>query len=309
LFLNTFFWNINYWESSACYAGDVKDPGKNYPIALSYAVLLVTLSTFLPVLIGTGVTDSPYTEWTDGYFTYIAVEMAGPWLGTWMMLGAMVSNIGMFEAEMSSDSWQVAGMADRGIIPKFLGYRSQHGTPTYGILLSAGGVLALSWLSFSEVVEMLNILYCFAQIIEFAAFVKLRIRYPDMYRPYKIPLSTAGCIAMLAVPTILVLVIVGISTPWAVVSAGALALFGFVVALFLEAAEKHRWFEFENQYIDTCPSLGYAYTSSRANSEDNGTLYAAYTTSLTTDDRIQEGSVQQTLTSAGPVNELTPLRV
>lgn len=107
LYLNTFFWNINYWESSACYAGDVHNPAKNYPIALLLAILLVTLSTSLPILIGTGASKTPYTEWNDGYFTYLAVEIGGPWLGWWMMAGAMMSNIGMFEAEMSSDSWQV----------------------------------------------------------------------------------------------------------------------------------------------------------------------------------------------------------
>jgi amino acid transporter len=107
LYLNTFFWNINYWESSACYAGDVHNPARNYPIALLLAILLVTLSTSIPILIGTGASTTPYSEWEDGYFTYLAVEIGGPWLGWWMMAGAMMSNIGMFEAEMSSDSWQV----------------------------------------------------------------------------------------------------------------------------------------------------------------------------------------------------------
>lgn len=31
LLLNTFFWNINYWESAACFADEVEDPEKNYP--------------------------------------------------------------------------------------------------------------------------------------------------------------------------------------------------------------------------------------------------------------------------------------
>ena len=31
--------------------------------------------------------------------------------------------VGMFEAEMSSDSWQLAGMADRGMLPILLGQR------------------------------------------------------------------------------------------------------------------------------------------------------------------------------------------
>lgn len=83
LLLNTFFWNINYWESAASYSGDVKNPGKDYPRGMGIAVALVTVSLFLPVLVGIGASKVPYHEWTDGSFTKIAVDVAGPWLGYW----------------------------------------------------------------------------------------------------------------------------------------------------------------------------------------------------------------------------------
>ena len=107
LFLNTFFWNINYWDSASCFAGDVKNPGYTYPRGVLLAFAFVTLSAFFPVLIGLGASSKPYTEWTDGYFTALAVEIGGPWLGLWMLAAATISNIGCFEAEMSTDSWQV----------------------------------------------------------------------------------------------------------------------------------------------------------------------------------------------------------
>jgi amino acid transporter len=107
LYLNTFFWNINYWDSAASYSGDVRNPSHTYPRAMVYGFLLVSLSAILPVVIGLGASSKDYTEWTDGYFTALAVEIGGPWLGIWMMLAATVSNIGCFEAEMCTDSWQV----------------------------------------------------------------------------------------------------------------------------------------------------------------------------------------------------------
>ena len=64
LLLNTFFWNINYWESASSFSGDVDNPGRNYPLAMGVAVLMVFLSLFLPVLIGTGASSEAYTEWT-----------------------------------------------------------------------------------------------------------------------------------------------------------------------------------------------------------------------------------------------------
>lgn len=31
LLLNTFFWNINFWESASSFSADVDNPAKNYP--------------------------------------------------------------------------------------------------------------------------------------------------------------------------------------------------------------------------------------------------------------------------------------
>jgi amino acid transporter len=110
LLLNTFFWNINFWESAASFSGDVEDPGKNYPMGMGIAVVMVFVSCFMPVLIGTGVSAAPFSEWKDGYFIRLSFDAIGPWLGYWMMGAAAVTNIGMFEAEMSSDAWCVCAL-------------------------------------------------------------------------------------------------------------------------------------------------------------------------------------------------------
>merc|ERR1711939_453224 len=99
-----------------------------------------------------------YCEWTDGYFAQIATDVVGSWLGAAMVFAAFVSCIGMFEAEMSSDSFQMMGMAERGLLPRFLATRSKYGTPLPAILLSATGILALGFLEFTEIIELLNFL-------------------------------------------------------------------------------------------------------------------------------------------------------
>lgn len=50
-----------------------------------------------------------------------------------------------------SDSFQLLGMSERGMLPEFFAVRSRHGTPTAAILFSASGVLLLSWMNFSQV--------------------------------------------------------------------------------------------------------------------------------------------------------------
>lgn len=65
-----------------------------------------------------------------------------------------IASVGMFEGEMSADSFQLMGMAERGMLPAAFARRSRHGTPTLAILFSAGGILVLSLMSFLEIVRI-----------------------------------------------------------------------------------------------------------------------------------------------------------
>ncbi|KAJ6327030.1 hypothetical protein OIU78_014004 [Salix suchowensis] len=135
LYLNTLFWNLNYWDSVSTLAGEVDNPKKNLPKALFYALILVVLSYFLPLLAGTGAIPLNRDLWTDGYFSDIAKILGGVWLRWWIQGAAAMSNMGMFVAEMSSDSFQLLGMAERGMLPEFFAKRSRHGTPLIGIFI------------------------------------------------------------------------------------------------------------------------------------------------------------------------------
>lgn len=149
------------------------------------ACLLVTLSYTVPLAIGIGATRDDLSSWDEGHLASAANEIAGPWLRWWVVAAAGVSNIGMFEAEMSSDSYQLLGMSQRGMLPKVLSRRSVHGTPTLAIVLSSLGVVLLAALSFKQVLELLNFLYCIAALLEFAAFLKLRSERPDLFSSFK----------------------------------------------------------------------------------------------------------------------------
>ena len=72
-----------------------------------------------------------------------------------------MSNMEMYVAEMSSDSFQLWGMAERGMLHEFFGKKSRYGTPLIGILFSAIGELLLSWLSFQEIVAAEKFLVLF----------------------------------------------------------------------------------------------------------------------------------------------------
>ncbi|XP_019166208.1 PREDICTED: probable polyamine transporter At1g31830 [Ipomoea nil] len=244
LYLNTLFWNLNYWDSISTLAGEVENPDRTLPKALFYALILVVSGYFFPLLIGTGAVPVDRDLWSDGYFSDIAKIVGGVWLRSWIQGASAVSNMGMFLAEMSSDSFQLLGMAERGMLPEFFAKRSHHGTPLIGILFSAMGVVLLSWLSFQEIVAAENFLYCFGMIMEFIAFVKLRMKYPAASRPYKIPLGTGGSILMCIPPTLLILVVLALASVKVMVISLMAVLIGMVLQPCLVYIEKKRWLRF-----------------------------------------------------------------
>ncbi|KAI5074682.1 hypothetical protein GOP47_0010643 [Adiantum capillus-veneris] len=243
-YLNTLFWNLNYWDSVSTLAGEVDSPHRTLPKALAYAVMLVLGSYLLPLLAGIGAIDVVRSEWRDGYFANIAVTLGGTWLGWWMEISAAVSNMGMFEAEMSSDSFQLLGMAELGMLPRFFATRSRHGTPTLGIIASATGVLLLSSLSFKEIIAAENYLYCFGMIAEFAAFLWLRKRRPDLPRPYKLSLGLMGSAIMCIPPTILIVLVMVLASYKVIILSLMAALIGFALYPCLRLVKRKNLVEF-----------------------------------------------------------------
>ncbi|KAK2648748.1 hypothetical protein Ddye_016237 [Dipteronia dyeriana] len=85
---------------------------------------------------------------------------------------------------------------------------------------------------------------CFGLILEFIAFVRLRMKYPTVSRPYKIPIGTVGAIVMCIPPTILICVVLTLSSlKNAVVSIVALVI-GLVMQSYLKHVENKRWLKF-----------------------------------------------------------------
>lgn len=80
---------------------------------------------------------------------------------------------------------QVLGMAERGYLPQVFSRRSRFGTPQIGILLSSLGIFMMLLFDFMSILEMLNAIYCLAELLEFAAFLWLRISQPHLRRSYK----------------------------------------------------------------------------------------------------------------------------
>jgi amino acid transporter len=236
---NCLFWNLNSYDATASYAAEVRDPGHVLPRALMWGWVLMMAGYLLPLMVAIGATDSEPADWVDGYLTTAAEEIGGEWLGAWLVFAAGVSNIAQFEAELSADAFQLMGMAERGFVPKFFATRSRHGTPTFGIILGVVVIILMGSFNFEELIEMLNFNYSISLLLEYSAFIKLRISKPDgmfcfglraehihhvvshllfscflllVPRPFRIPLGTVGSCIFLSFPVMAIFLIIAIAS-------------------------------------------------------------------------------------------------
>ena len=126
----------------------------------------------------------------------------------------------------------------------FVDCRSKYGTPTISILCSATGVIFLSWMSFQEIVEFLNFLYSIGMLLEFAAFIKLRIKKPDLHRPYKVPLQTFGVIMLCLPPSLLLVLVMCLASVKTFIVSGVVMLLGFLLYPTVVHAKDKKWARF-----------------------------------------------------------------
>ncbi|WCJ17930.1 Amino acid permease family protein [Euphorbia peplus] len=251
-YFNSMFWNLNYWDKASTLAGEVENPSKTFPKALFGAVVLVVCSYLIPLLAGTGALRTSSSEWSDGYFAEVGMLIGGVWLKWWIQAASAMSNLGLFEAEMSGDAFQLLGMSEMGMLPAIFASRSKYGTPTISILCSATGVIFLSWMSFQEILEFLNFLYAVGMLLEFAAFIKLRIHRPELHRPYKVPLETFGVTMLCLPPSVLLVLVMCLASLRTYLVSAAVIVFGFVLYHVIIYAKDRQWTRFiEEQHVQT----------------------------------------------------------
>jgi amino acid transporter len=143
-------------------------------------------------------------QFTTGSWTDAATALAGPWLGIAIVLGGTITGLGMFNALMMSYARIPMVLAEDGMLPSFMAIRNRHGVPWVALLICATAwALALQF-SFERLISIDLMLYGASLILEFVALVVLRLREPNLERPFKAG-NLAMAIAIGVMPTALII--------------------------------------------------------------------------------------------------------
>ena len=250
LYFNTLFWNLNFWDNVSTLAGEVDNPQKTFPLALLVAVIFTCVAYLIPLLAVTGAVSVDQSRWETGFHAEAAEMIAGTWLKIWIEIGAVLSSIGLFEAQLSSSAYQLEGMAELGFLPKFFGVRSKwFNTPWVGILLSALMSLGLSYMDFTDIISSANFLYTLGMYLEFASFLWLRKKLPELKRPYRVPLNIPGLVIMCLVPSAFLMLIIVFATKIVYLICGLMTVGSVGWYFLINYFREKKIFEF-NQDVD-----------------------------------------------------------
>ena len=130
-------------ESATVPAGDVRDAQRTIPratlIGISAAALLYVLGTVTVM----GVIPREQLARSSSPFADAASAMWGHWAGGLIAIGALVSSIGALNGWTLLMGQVPMAAAQDGLLPVWLGKRSERGVPAIAILISAGLATAL----------------------------------------------------------------------------------------------------------------------------------------------------------------------
>src|SRR5256886_9145249 len=197
-------WNYMGWDNASTIATEVERPQRTYPRAMLGVVTFVALSYISPVA-AVGMPPLPAGSWETGSWADIAGLLGGPALRIALVVGGMFSAFGMFNALVMSYSRLPLAMAQDGMLPRvFAKLHPRSRAPWVAIIVCAIGWATCLGLGFERLVTIDILLYGASLLPEFAALIVLRVREPELHRPFRVPGGTFGAIAV-GIPPMLLL--------------------------------------------------------------------------------------------------------
>ena len=195
-------WNYMGWDNASTIATEVERPQRTYPRAMLMAVCIVALSYIVPVA-AVWMTGLPAGAWETGSWADIAGLLGGPLLRVALVVGGMFSAFGMFNALVMSYSRLPLAMAQDGMLPSIFGKLNRRRAPWVAIIALAIGWAACLNLGFERLITLDIFVYGLSLALEFLALIVLRVREPNLARPFRVPGGLFGAVAVGVAPVLL----------------------------------------------------------------------------------------------------------
>jgi len=196
-------WLYSGYEQVSTVAEEVENPQRSYPLALALVVPLSVATYFFPTLFCLAALGN-WQDWHTRYFSDAAQLIGGHWLGFWMTLAAMVTNISILNATVLTTTRMPFALAEDGYLPPWLTRKHpRYGTPWVAILVSSViyGLLAVETLV--QLITVYMWLRIATTVMTVLAARRLRRTQPELPRPFRIPWGRSGLAYVVGAPLVM----------------------------------------------------------------------------------------------------------
>ncbi len=175
------------FSAIAASAGEVKNPVKNIPKAIFISMGVVTLLYTLVVLV---VLFADITEYNEASMGEAAKKFLGAIGGYVIIAGAIFSMVSASNASIMAGSRVLLSMSHLGHMPKKVGLINKATrTPAVAVLIIGGAIMLFALLlPLEDLSYYANTVLLLVLILVNAALISHRRKYPDIERPFKVPL-------------------------------------------------------------------------------------------------------------------------
>ncbi len=202
-------WMYSGWESMSTLAGEIENPQRIIPRALMLGTPLVIATYFFTVVAAIRVADTTAADgwmnmWTGGGgidFVEAAQILGGGVFAYFMLLSAILSNIGLYAGYLATGARPQFQMSRDRLLPRFIGRtHASWGTPWVAILLMGAVNAVLINMTFDALITIDVFLLMFAYVLIYLTVVIMRYKEPDTPRSFRVPLPNWGLLLWVAFP-------------------------------------------------------------------------------------------------------------
>lgn len=218
------------FSAIAAAAGEVKNPIKTIPRAIFISMGLVTVLYTLVVLV---IIAADLTEYTEASMGTAAQKFLGKIGSMVIIAGGLFSMISASNASIMAGSRVALTMSQLGQFPgKFAEVHPKTRTPLPALILVGGSIIVFSLiLELESLAHFADVVLLTVLILINIALILHRRKYPNIKRPFKVPL--VPLLPVIGVLANLFLLGQLMSHVLPVVLAGSTLLVGFLIYLFL----------------------------------------------------------------------------